>query len=298
MEQFPIQTIIPEQYFPQLLEIPEPPKTLHMRGSLDRMVGTTLITVVGSRKYSSYGKYACETLIRGLRDYPVTIVSGLAIGIDAIAHQTAIDVGLPTIAFPGSGLQWDVLYPNQHIDLAEKILLSGGALLSEFDHTTRGAYWTFPTRNRLEAGIASMTIVIEAEPKSGTLITSRLATEYNKTVGAVPGPINSPTSIGANWLLKLGAVPITESADILRELNLQGQGTLPLWDAETHQSKGDSIVLNEVEQQIIDALRTPLSKDTIIETLALDAITASIAFSTLEIKGVIKETYGLIQRTI
>jgi DNA processing protein len=281
MEQFPIQTIIPEQYFPQLAEIPEPPKTLHMRGSLDRIIGTTLITVVGSRKYSSYGKYACETLIKGLRDYPVTIVSGLAIGIDAIAHQAAIDVGLPTIAFPGSGLHWDVLYPTQHSDLAQRILASGGVLLSEFDHKTRGAPWTFPTRNRLEAGIASMTIVIEAEPKSGTLITSRLATEYNKTVGAVPGPINSPTSVGANWLLKLGAVPITDSSDIVRELGFAEAGTLPF---------PPSIILN--------ALRTPLSKESIIETLALDAITASIAFSTLEIKGVIKETYGLIQRTI
>ncbi len=288
MEQFPIHTIIPEQYFPQLKEIPQPPKTLHMRGSLERIIGTTFITIVGSRNYSSYGKYACEMLIKGLRDQPVTIVSGLAIGIDAIAHQAAIDAGLPTLAFPGSGLHWDVLYPSQNKKLAQRILESGGALLSEFDHGTIGAHWTFPTRNRLEAGIASMTIVIEAAPKSGTLITSRLATEYNKIVGAVPGPINSPTSVGANWLLKLGAVPITESADIVRELGLTEAGMLPF----------PNIILNEVEQTIINALRAPLSKESIIEATGLDPITASIAFSTLEIKGVIKETYGLIQRTI
>jgi len=293
MEQFPIQTINIEQHFPQLKEIPQPPKTLYMRGSLDRVIGTTLITIVGSRKFSSYGKYACEMLIKGLADYPVTIVSGLAFGIDAIAHQAALDVGLPTIAFPGSGLNWDIVYPQKHVKLAERILREGGALLSEFDHDTIGAPWTFPQRNRLEAGIASMTIVLEAQEKTGTLITSRLATEYNKTVGAVPGPINSRTSVGANWLLKLGAVPITEPADILKELGFiePGQPSFS-W------SSSPSILLNDTEDRILAFIVTPQSKETIIHNLELDAITASIAFSTLEIKGVIRETYGLIERII
>jgi len=252
-------------------------------------MGTTLITVVGSRKYSSYGKYACEMLIRGLRDYPVTIVSGLAIGIDAIAHHAALENNLPTIAFPGSGLNEKVIYPAQHKKLAEKILKNGGALMSEFSHGTIGAPWTFPQRNRLEAGIAHMTIVIEAEEQSGTLITSRLATEYNKTVGAVPGPINSPTSVGANWLLKLGAVPITEPSDILRELGFAEKGQLPFLS---------SIILNDIETRIINALTSPQSKETLLETLSLDPIAAGIAFSTLEIKGAIRETYGRIERII
>lgn len=289
MDDFPIQTIITAKHFPQLAEIPQPPKTLFMRGSLERIVGTTLITVVGSRKYSSYGKYVCEMLIRGLRDYPVTIVSGLAIGIDAIAHYAALENNLPTIAFPGSGLNKEVIYPAQHKKLAEKILKNGGALMSEFPHHIVGAPWTFPQRNRLEAGIAHMTIVIEAEEQSGTLITSRLATEYNKTVGAVPGPINSPTSIGANWLLKLGAVPITEPSDILRELGFALPGTLPF---------PSTIILNDVETLIINALSSPQSKEALLQTLLLDPVTASIAFSTLEIKGVIRETYGRIERVI
>lgn len=289
MDDFPIQTIITAQHFPQLAEIPQPPKTLFMRGSLERIVGTTLITIVGSRKYSSYGKYVCEMLIRGLRDYPVTIVSGLAIGIDAIAHYAALENNLPTIAFPGSGLNKEVIYPAQHKKLAEKILKNGGALMSEFPHHIVGAPWTFPQRNRLEAGIAHMTIVIEAEEQSGTLITSRLATEYNKTVGAVPGPINSTTSIGANWLLKLGAVPITEPSDILRELGFALPGTLPF---------PSTIILNDVETLIINALSSPQSKEILLQTLLLDPVTASIAFSTLEIKGVIRETYGRIERVI
>lgn len=297
MEEFPIQTIVPEQYFPQLKELPQTPKKLFMRGTLDRIIGTTFITVVGSRSYTSYGKMACQKLISGLRGYPVTIVSGLAIGIDAIAHQAALDAGLPTIAFPGSGLNWNVLYPAQNKKLAKQILESGGLLLSEFENNMGSMPWYFPQRNRLEAGIAVMTIVIEAKEKSGTLITARLATEYNKTVGAVPGPITAPTSTGANWLLKLGAVPITDSEDILKELGFELPGQLPLRFAVAS-GGGDNIVLNETEEKILAVLRTPLSKETIIEILDMDPITASISFSTLEIKGVIKETYGLIERII
>lgn len=289
MEEYPIETINPDHYFPQLSEIPQPPKLLYVRGKLDRIIGTTLLAVVGSRNYSSYGKTVCEQLISGLRDYPITIVSGLALGIDAIAHQAALDAGLPTIAFPGSGLSWNALYPQQHKKLAYRILKEGGVLLSEFEHNTTGAYWTFPQRNRLEAGIAVMTLVIEAKEQSGTLITSRLATEYNKIVGAVPGPITSPTSIGANWLLKLGAVPITDSNDILRELGFTERGKLPF---------PPSIILNETEEKILTLLQTPQSKETIIETLGLDTITATIAFSTLEIKGIVRETYGLLERII
>jgi DNA processing protein len=224
---FPIETIDIEKHFPQLKEIPEYPQTLQIRGSLERITGTTLITIVGSRKCTPYGKQVCEMLIKGLAGYPVTIVSGLAYGIDAIAHQAAIDNGLPTIAFPGSGLDWNVLYPKQNRKLAEDTLRSGGVLLSEFENHVSAAPWNFPLRNRLEAGIADMVIVIEAASKSGTLITARIGTEYNKTVGAVPGPITSPTSAGANWLLKLGAVPVTNSQDILRELNFPLPDELP-----------------------------------------------------------------------
>jgi DNA processing protein len=297
MEQFPIQAIIPEYYFPQLKELPQAPQKLFMRGDIDRIAGTILLTVVGSRKYSPYGKQVCESLIKGLAGYPITIVSGLAIGIDAIAHQAALDAGLPTIAFPGSGLDWNVLYPAQHKKLAQKILEAGGILLSEFESNVAGAPWNFPKRNRLEAGIATMTIVIEAKEKSGTLITSRLATEYNKIVGAVPGAITAANSVGANWLLRLGAVPITNSNDILYELGFAEPGTLP-FPARSAIGPGDdpSLPLNEIEEKIIHILVSPLSKETIIEITGLDAVTASIAFSTLEIKGVVKETYGLLER--
>jgi DNA processing protein len=286
-DDYPIVRLDPLIAFPDLAELPDQPKQLSMRGSLDKTKGTIFLTVVGSRKYSSYGKSVCESLVKGLRDYPITIVSGLALGIDAIAHQAAIDVGLPTIAFPGSGLNWNVLYPAQHKALAEQILVSGGALLSEYKDDLKATIWSFPRRNRLEAGISRMTLIIEAEEKSGTLITARLGTEYNKIVGAVPGPVTSATSKGTNWLLKLGAVPITETADILKELNLI---------EHTFLDSAPAVILNADEERIIALLQQPKTKDAIIQELSLEPGAANIIFSTLEIKGVIKETFGYIER--
>ncbi len=289
MDEFAIHDIHTTEQFPQLAHIPDPPRILHMRGSLDRTIGTKFVTVVGSRNYTSYGKHVCESLIKGLAGYPITIVSGLALGIDSIAHRAALDAGLPTIAFPGSGLDWHVLYPASHRGLAEEILEAGGALFSEFPHNTVGAYWTFPRRNRLEAGIADIVIVIEAEEKSGTLITARLGTEYNKTVGAVPGPITSTSSAGANWLLRMGATPITSADDILQELGLTPHATSDL---------SAYLSLTPQESCVIQALSEPKTKDDLMQELEISPQDANIIFSTLEIKGVIRETLGLIERII
>jgi DNA processing protein len=289
MSDFPIKKIDPIEAFPQLAEIPEPPKSLNIRGTLDRTVGTKFVTVVGSRKHTTYGGNVCQSLIQGLAGYPVTIVSGLALGIDSIAHQAALDAGLPTIAFPGSGLDWNVLYPPSHRGLAEDILEAGGAIISEYPNNTIGAYWTFPRRNRLEAGISDITIIIEAEEASGTLITARLGTEYNKIVGAVPGPITSDSSKGANWLIRMGAVPITCVQDILQEIGF----------AENISAKdSEYLMLNADEEKVLSLLNEPKTKEELIEELGLDVNEANVIFSTLEIKGVIKETLGYVERNI
>jgi DNA processing protein len=285
MDHFPLQSIHTFDFFPDLREVPEPPDTLSLRGTLEKTIGTTFLTVVGSRKHSRYGAEVCRALIEGLKGYPITVVSGLALGIDALAHEAALTAGLPTIAFPGSGLGTDVLYPQQHYGLAQRILEHGGALLSEYPEHFRATYWSFPRRNRLEAGIAPLTLVIEAEEKSGTLITARLATEYNRTVGAVPGPITSPTSRGANWLISLGAVPITTSADIIRELSLPTPAPAAL-----------DLILNEDESRMLGLLREPRTRAELIDLLELDPLRASSVFATLEIKGVIRETLGFIER--
>lgn len=202
-----------------LHEIPKPPKQLWYEGSLPTK-DLTLLAVVGSRDYTSYGKEVIEYLISGLKGYPVGIVSGLALGVDALAHEAAIKHGLYTLAVPGSGLSEKVLYPTQNRPLAREILASGGGLLSELSPDTKAAPWTFPMRNRIMAGMCPATILIEASEKSGTLITARLAVDYNRELMAVPGSIFSKNSHGTHQFLKLGATMVTEATDILAVLNI------------------------------------------------------------------------------
>ncbi len=168
-----------------------------------------------------------------MRGYNVTIISGLALGIDGLAHKAALKAGLKTLAVPGSGLDATVLYPRSHLQLAEEIVRNGGALLSEFKPQTQAATWTFPKRNRIMAGLSHAVLVIEAELKSGTLITSKLATEYNRDVLTMPGSIFSSTSEGPHMLIKLGATPVTASEDILRTLGIEP----PTNESESRQQK-------------------------------------------------------------
>lgn len=284
-EEFPIEEISPLSAFPYLAEIPQKPKRMYIRGSLEQIKHKKIVAIVGSRACTSYGTNVCRTLIEGLRGYNIVVVSGLAMGIDAIAHKSALENELTTLAFPGSGLSWGNLYPAINKGLAKDILKSGGALISEYEPETKGAIWTFPQRNRLVAAIADMIIVIEAQKKSGALITARLGTEYNKIVCAVPGGIYNESSKGSNWLLRLGAVPITSSADILEELGLQAKDI-----------SVSSLLLNTNESLILESLTEPKTKDTLSQETGLSISEANVVLSTLEIKGLIKETYGLIER--
>lgn len=280
--------LLPFESFPGLLrEIPDPPETLRLKGELPRP-GNKLLAVVGSRKFSQYGREATEFLIAGLTDHPVTIVSGLALGIDSIAHRAALRAGLQTIAVPGSGLSPKVLYPRSHINLAEEILEAGGGLLSEFPDDTAAAPWTFPQRNRIMAGMCHATLVIEAEAKSGTLITSRLATEYNRDVGAVPGPIDSTTSDGPHMLIRLGAALIRTSADLLELLNLEERTAAPPFDTSD---------LSDDEQIFIRILETPCTRDELIRRSQLTVSQANAILSLLEIKGLIVEQLGEVRKT-
>jgi DNA processing protein len=213
-----IQTL-KQKYWPKkLFEIPQPPKQLYIRGELPKNQFT--LCVVGSRKHSSYGKEICEHLISGLKGYPITIVSGLAYGIDTLAHKSAIEAGLKTVAVPGSGISDGSMYPKTNLKLAKKIIKSGGCILSEFDPDLKATSWSFPKRNRIMAGLSDAVLVIEAEEKSGTLITSRLATDYNREVLTIPGSIFSSNSKGPHMLIRLGATPITCVEDILEVFGL------------------------------------------------------------------------------
>jgi len=270
-----------------LQEIPDKPKKLYVRGTLPDFDIYTYLTVVGSRKYTTYGKDVCESLIKGLRGYPIAIISGLALGMDTIAHRTALDNGLKTVAFPGSGLADNVLYPASNISLAREILNSSGALVSELEPDTPSANWTFPRRNRLMAGISKATLVIEASNKSGTRITARLATEYNRDVLAVPGSIFSDSSTGTNQLIREGATPITSVTELLEALGFEESRTAPL-DTMKHCS--------DEEKSVLQLLASPMPRGELMRQLNINTSAASALLSMMEINGLITESMGEIRR--
>ncbi|MFA5997698.1 MAG: DNA-processing protein DprA [Candidatus Paceibacterota bacterium] len=283
---YEIKNLTQEEFPKALLEIPQIPKQLFVAGELPDPSEYYYLAVVGSRKYTNYGREAVERIIAGLAGYPICIVSGLAMGIDGIAHRAALDAGLRTVAVPGSGLDERVIYPRAHLNLAREIVENGGALLSEYEPDFKATLWSFPQRNRIMAGLCQGVLVVEAEEKSGTLITARLATEYSRNVFTVPGPIFSATSKGTNNLLKQGATPITCAKDLLEEIGFIEQqfGTLDLTMYTTE------------EQAILVLLDEPREREEIITSIdAPSADTLSI-LTVLEIKGVIQERLGKIER--
>jgi DNA processing protein len=279
---FPIQDVSEAEFPIGLKHIPDPPKTLNFRGVLPPS-DMKLLTVVGSRKYTSYGKQCVDELISGLRGYNVAIVSGLALGIDSLAHEAALKNDLYTLVIPGGGIDDSVLYPASHKKLAQKILEAGGCLLSEFEPTFQATRWSFPMRNRLQAGISHATLLIEAAEKSGTLITARLCADYNRELLVVPGSIFSKQHFGIHQFLKLGATPVTCAADILRELKIDiesGPKTIPLPN------------LTRDEAAVIKALHEPLTKDELFRSLAMPIEKTTQLLMTMELGGLIVMAAG------
>lgn len=174
-----------------------------------------LVTIIGSRRPSIYGIEVTRRLIAELAHTNITIVSGLAYGIDSLAHEEALSHGLHCIAFPGSGLSTDKLYPKAHLSLAENILDSGGVLFSEYEPNAQARPYFFPERNRLMAAVSDLILIIEGYEQSGTLITARLALDMGKEVAVVPGNITSPLSFVPNQLLHEGAHPVLSGEDIV-----------------------------------------------------------------------------------
>jgi DNA processing protein len=283
-----IYKLKPDQFPKPLLEISQPPKVLYIRGKLPS-ADLIYLAVVGSRKYTSYGKDICEKLIRGLKGYPIVIVSGLAMGIDSIAHKTALEVGLITISFPGSGLDNSVLYPRMNIKLAQEIVDKGGCLLSEFEPNAISQLYSFPQRNRLMAGISKAVLIIEAEEKSGTLITARMAVDYNRDVLAVPGYAFSSNSNGTNRLIKQGATPVTSSEDVLLALGFEVEKP-----KQTDKEKYADCSKEEIK--IIELLREPIERDDLIRESGMDIAKANALLSIMEIKDLIKEELGEIRK--
>ena len=273
--------------FPRaLLEIPEPPKDLWIMGTMPSEKSVYLC-VVGSRKFTSYGRDACEKIIAGLRGYPIVVVSGLAMGIDAIAHQKALAVGLKTLVFPGSGLSPSAMYPKTNVKLARDVVEAGGCLISEFDPDFKATLWSFPMRNRLMAGISKAVLVIEAAEKSGTTITARLATEYNRDLLVVPGSIFSPNSAGTNRLLRQGATPVTSSEEVLEALGFK---------VEKKEKQAMLFAdLSPEEKKVVALLNEPMERNELIKKMKMPIPAGNALLSIMEIKELIKEELGEIK---
>lgn len=273
-----------------LKEIPQPPFALYIRGALPAE-DEFCLAIVGPRKYSTYGRQACEKIVSELAIFKITIISGLALGIDAIAHQTALDNNAKTVAVLGTGIDDKTIYPAQNFNLAKNILKNGGAVISEFAPETPGLPHHFPMRNRIVAGLSRGVVVIEASEKSGSLITASQALEQNREVFAVPGQIFSENSKGANNLIKQGAKIITSAQDILEEFNLQLE--LP----ETDNNK--IIDMSEEEKNIFDLLSSdPQELDALAKTANIPIAKFNSILTMMEIKGIIRNQNGKIYKIL
>ena len=267
-------------------EIPDPPKQLWVRGTLPPPSHSTL-TVVGSRTMTRYGQEACDMLIAGLAGYPISIISGLALGIDTCAHKAALKAGLHTLAVPGSGLGDDVLYPRSNRRFAHDIIASGGGLLSEYAPDAPSRIHYFPERNRLMVGIADAVLIIEAGQKSGTLITARLAGEYNRELLCVPHRIGDSHAFGPHLFIRMGATLVSEPLHILEALHISPRD-IP--------EDTPPPPLEGVEKDVWDILEEPLTRDEIMRASTHPAGSLLTALVSLEMRGRVREQFGAWRR--
>jgi len=283
--------LIEDENYPKLLKkIKDPPKILYYLGELKPK--ENCFAIVGTRRYSSYGKQVALEIAGDLAEAGLTIVSGLAPGIDTFAHTAVVErrklarrslgEGGRTIAVLGTGLDEKSIYPQSNLKLAKRILETGGCLISEYPPGTPGSKFTFPQRNRIISGLSLGVLVVEAKQKSGALITANFAFSQKRKVFAVPGPIYSSNSKGCHYLIKKGSKLVENANDILQELNL-------LCLTPSIKQSGE----NEEENFILDALKEgALYIDEIIKRTKLPAATVASTLAILEIKGKVKNLGG------
>ena len=270
-----------DREYPKLLtEIYDPPELIYYRGDLN-CANEFCLSIVGARKYTSYGKRVVFDLARDLAQHGLTIVSGLALGIDALAHSATLDVGGKTLAVLGSGVDNQSIYPVSNNLLAQKIIEKNGAIISEFPIGTPPLAHHFPLRNRIIAGLARGTLVIEAGKKSGSLITAYSALDAGREVFAVPGEIYANNSQGTYALIKNGATMITSAKDIIETLKLE--------NASQFIKNKQVIPESPVEENILKVLtQEPIHVNEIILKTQLDTQTANATLTIMEMKGMIK----------
>lgn len=294
----PIRRIYKDEYPALLLQLHKIPRYLDIIGQFPPD-SYSWLCVVGSRTNSSYGSEVCKMLIEGLRGHPIVIVSGLAVGIDSLAHEMALRAGLKTVAIPGSGLSEKVLYPVSRQELAKKIVSSGGAIVSPFNANQEATKWTFPVRNQLMAGLSHAILIIEARKKSGTLITASFASKINRDVLAVPGSVFSDLSQGPHHLIRDGATTVTSSQDILEALGFkvkedefESRGSNSISDRLTKVLTNPSLSPEEIT--LIKLLEAPRIRDDLMRKMNISAAQLNILITQLELKDIIVDRDGQI----
>ncbi len=285
---YQIVTLTDSQYPRLLHQIPDPPPFLYVSG---RLTDSPLnVAVVGSRNATAYGLNTTKTLSASLASLGVTIVSGMARGIDAAAHQGALSAGGITIAVLGSGLER--IYPAENKSLFEKIR-ERGAVVSEFSLLTQPEAHNFPIRNRIISGMSLGTVVVEASRKSGSLITARLAAEQNREVFAVPGSIQSFKSSGTHTLIKQGAKLVEHARDVIEELAPMVRLEPPAEDEPHNTPTAEPVSLSIEECAVLDALGPyPVHIDDLARGLSMEPGRLSSMLLQLELKGLVEQLPG------
>jgi DNA processing protein len=281
-----IVTMLDPDYPPLLLEIPDPPPFLYVLGQLDSSIMN--IAIVGSRNATPYGLSTTKRLCNDLALRGITVVSGMARGIDTAAHEGALLGKGKTIAVLGSG--FERVYPAENLNLFHKIA-ENGAVVSEFPLKTEPEAHNFPIRNRIISGISLGTVVVEATKKSGSLITARLAAEQNREVFAVPGSINSFKSIGAHTLIKQGAKLVEHAQDIIEELSPLIQAYAATNDKNKKMDKLPS--LSSEESLVLKELGPyPVHIDEIVRNISMESGKVSGILLRLELKEIVDQAQG------
>jgi DNA processing protein len=261
----------------------DPPVGLFLRGSgpVD-LLNAASVAVVGARSCSAYGSQVARMVGRELAAAGLVVVSGMARGVDGDAHRGALEAGGRTVAVLGCGVDRD--YPAAHADLARRIC-EHGLVVSEYAPGVEPAPWRFPARNRIIAGLAAVTVVVEARERSGALITADLALEEGREVFAVPGEITSALSAGTNRLLAVGAAPLTQVEDVLRSFGFEREQAPPT-------------VLGESAAAVLARVRdAPLGADELALAVGLDAGALAAALTELEVAGLVAEAAGVYRAT-
>jgi DNA processing protein len=280
---------IEDKNYPKLLKkIKDPPKVLYFLGEIKER--EDCFAIVGTRRCSTYGKQVALEMAGDLAEAGLTIVSGLAPGIDTFAHRAVVEKKKRTIAVLGTGLDEKSIYPKSNLKLAKKILENGGCLISEYPPGTRGTKFTFPQRNRIVSGLSLGVLVVEAKEKSGALITAEYALEQKRPVFAIPGSIYSLNSRGCHRLIKKGAKLVEKAKDILEGLGIEKK-------IKKEKIEGRS----EEEKLILEILREgALEIEEIIAKTKLPPAKVASLISVLEIEGKIKNLgqnfYAIVNR--